>query len=152
MIDGSLLPVTFVQQFIAWVAGITDYSALNRDSPDAPQTGVNTRVFPSFLQDGSEDRTASVNSDNPNRGRGADLAIFADIWTHFFRRQLDKSARAERFSGAAIASNRRACAASFARLAIRRNSPELKSVRTANAWPMANDPPFATLNHFAADL
>ena len=28
----------------------------------------------------------------------------------------------------------------------------VKSVRTASAWPMANDPPFATLNQFAADL
>src|SRR5215469_7424790 len=52
---------------------------------------------------------------------------------------------------AAIASSRRACAASFARLANRRTSPAVKSVRTATAWPMANDPPFASLNHFAAD-
>src|SRR6516165_7759324 len=52
---------------------------------------------------------------------------------------------------AAIASSRRACAASFARLANRRTSPAVKSVRTATAWPMANDPPFASLNHLAAD-
>ena len=26
------------------------------------------------------------------------------------------------------------------------------SVRTGTAWPMANDPPFAILNHFAGDL
>src|SRR5712692_1354114 len=32
---------------------------LNRDSPDDPRTGVNIRVFPPFLQDRSEVRTAS---------------------------------------------------------------------------------------------
>ena len=32
------------------------------------------------------------------------------------------------------------------------NLAPVKSVRTAIAWPMANDPPFATLNHFAVDL
>ena len=30
--------------------------------------------------------------------------------------------------------------------------PAVQSVRTAIAWPMANDPPFATLNQFVADL
>jgi hypothetical protein len=43
-------------------------------------------------------------------------------------------------------------ATSFACLANRRTSPAVKSVRTAIAWPMANDPPFATFNHFAGDL
>ena len=33
---------------------------LNRDFPDASRTGVNTRVFPAFLQDRSEVRTAGV--------------------------------------------------------------------------------------------
>ena len=55
---------------------------INRDSPDGPRTGVNTRVFPAFRQDRSEVRTATVNSGSPNGGRGADLAIFAGIWTH----------------------------------------------------------------------
>src|SRR6185436_17168399 len=38
-----------------------------------------------------------------------------------------------------------------ARLANRRTSPAVKSVRTAIAWPMSNDPPFATLNHAVSD-
>jgi hypothetical protein len=48
---------------------------LNRDSPDDSRTGVNTRVFPAFLQDRSEVRAATVNSGSPNGGRGADLVI-----------------------------------------------------------------------------
>ena len=35
---------------------------LNRDSPDASRTGVNTRVSPAFLQDRSEVRTAGASS------------------------------------------------------------------------------------------
>ena len=31
-----------------------------------------------------------------------------------------------------------------------RTSPAVKSIRTAIAWPMANDPPFANLNHLQA--
>lgn len=46
----------------------------------------------------------------------------------------------------------RACATSFDRLANRRTSPLVQSVRTAIARPIANDPPFATLNHCAGDL
>jgi hypothetical protein len=52
----------------------------NRDSPDGSRTGVNIRVFPAFLEDRSEVRTATVNSGSPNGGRGADLAIFAGIF------------------------------------------------------------------------
>src|ERR1700681_2176572 len=55
---------------------------ISRDSPDDSRTDVNTRVFPAFPQDRSEVRTATVNSGSPNGGRGADLAIFAGIWTH----------------------------------------------------------------------
>src|SRR5271170_2696298 len=55
-------------------------------------------------------------------------------------------------STAAIASSRRACAAFFTRCATRRTSPLVQSVRTTMARPMANDPPFATLNHFTDDL
>jgi hypothetical protein len=40
----------------------------------------------------------------------------------------------------------------LARLANRRTSPAVNSVRTAIASPVANDPPFATLNDFADDL
>src|SRR6185503_14728896 len=53
---------------------------------------------------------------------------------------------------AAIASSRRACAAFLTRVARRRSFWLEKSVRTAIAVPMANDPPFATLNHVAGDL
>src|SRR5277367_2786045 len=55
-------------------------------------------------------------------------------------------------STAAIASSRRACAAFFTRCATRRTSPLVQSDRTTMARPMANDPPFATLNHFTGDL
>src|SRR5579863_5180248 len=55
-------------------------------------------------------------------------------------------------STAAIASSRRACAAFFTRCATRRTEPLVSSVRTTMARPMANDPPFATLNHFTGDL
>src|SRR5664280_473753 len=37
----------------------------NRDSPDGSHIGVNTRVFPAFLQERSEVRTATVNSGCP---------------------------------------------------------------------------------------
>ena len=43
---------------------------------------MNIRVFPAFLQDRHEVQTAAGPSGNPNAGRGADLAIFAGIWTH----------------------------------------------------------------------
>ena len=59
---------------------------LNRDSPDASRTGVSIGVFPAFQQDRSAVRTATVTSGSPDDGRGADLAIFAGIWTHSSRR------------------------------------------------------------------
>src|SRR4029453_4688892 len=62
------------------------------------------------------------------------------------------SSRELPFSTAAIANSRRACAASFTRVARRRSSRLEMYLRTQNSLPMANDPPFATLNHFAADL
>src|SRR5450759_1198373 len=61
---------------------------LNRDSPDDSRIGADIRGFPAFRQDRSEFRTATVTSDGPNGGRGADLAIFAGIWTHSSHRQL----------------------------------------------------------------
>src|SRR5450759_4302845 len=60
----------------------------NRDSPDDSRIGADVRGFPAFRQDRSEFRTATVTSDGPNGGRGADLAIFAGIWTHSSHRQL----------------------------------------------------------------
>ena len=47
-----------------------------------PRPAVNTRGFPDSLQGRSAIRTATVTSGSPNSGRGADLAIFAGIWTH----------------------------------------------------------------------
>src|SRR5664280_1320924 len=64
--------------------------ALDRDSPDESQTGVNIRAFPAFPQDSREVRTATGASGSPNGGRGADLAIFPDIWTHSSRRALER--------------------------------------------------------------
>src|SRR5450759_3360091 len=61
---------------------------INRDSPDDSRIGADVRGFPAFRQDRSEFRTATVTSDGPNGGRGADLAIFAGIWTHSSHRQL----------------------------------------------------------------
>jgi hypothetical protein len=63
-------------------------NGLIRDSPDGSLTGVDTHVFPAFPQDRSAVRAATVNSGSPNGGRGADLAIFAGIWTHSSHRQL----------------------------------------------------------------
>ena len=48
----------------------TNRASLFRDSPDDSRTGVNTRVFPAFLQDISEVRTATVNSDSPFNIKG----------------------------------------------------------------------------------
>ena len=64
--------------------------ALDRDSPDESQTGVNIRAFPAFPQDSREVRTATGASGSPNGGRGADLAIFPGIWTHSSRRALER--------------------------------------------------------------
>src|ERR1035437_5125236 len=63
-------------------------AGLIRDSPDDSQIGADVRGFPAFRQDRSEFRTATVTSGGPNGGRGADLAIFAGIWTHSSHRQL----------------------------------------------------------------
>jgi hypothetical protein len=64
--------------------------ALNRDSPDESQTGVNIRAFPAFPQDSREVRTATGASGSPNGGRGADLAIFPGIGTPSSRRALER--------------------------------------------------------------
>ena len=61
---------------------MTDNNVINRDSPDDSRTGVSISVFPTFQQDRSAVRTATVTSGSPDDGRGADLAIFAGIWTH----------------------------------------------------------------------
>ena len=58
----------------------------NRDSPDGSRTGLNARFFSAFPLDRSEVRAATINSGSPNGGRGADLTIFAGIWTHFSHR------------------------------------------------------------------
>jgi len=44
--------------------------ALDLDSPDESQTGVNIRAFPAFPQDSREVRTATGASGSPNGGRG----------------------------------------------------------------------------------
>jgi hypothetical protein len=62
--------------------------SLNRDSPDDSRSGVNIRVFPAFLQDSREVRTATSASGSPNGGRGADLVIFPGIWAHSSGRLL----------------------------------------------------------------
>src|SRR5215211_9562506 len=59
---------------------------------------------------------------------------------------------ASRYPTAAIANSRRVWAVSFPRLANSRSVALVQSVRSSMARPMANDPPFATLNHSAADL
>jgi len=46
------------------------------------------RVFPAFLQDCREVRTATIASGSPEGGREADLAIFPVISAHFSRRLL----------------------------------------------------------------
>ena len=67
-------------------ARTTATSGVIRDSPDGSRTGVDTRVLRGFQQDRSAVRAATVNSGSPNGGRGADLTIFAGIWTHSSRR------------------------------------------------------------------
>jgi hypothetical protein len=63
---------------------------LSRDSPDDSRSGVNIHVFPAFLQDSREVRTATSASGSPNGGRGADLAIFPGIWVHSSHRLLER--------------------------------------------------------------
>src|SRR5665811_765828 len=75
---------SMIRKFLAPVPG----QRLIRDSPDDSRIGADIRGFPAFRQDRSEFRTATVTSDGPNGGRGADLAIFAGIWTHSSHRQL----------------------------------------------------------------
>src|SRR6516164_1383460 len=41
-------------------------TAMNRDSPDESQTGINVRVFPALLQDRREVLTATSTTGNPN--------------------------------------------------------------------------------------
>jgi hypothetical protein len=43
-----------------------EVNAVNRDSPDEPQTGINVPVFPTLLQDRREVLTAISTSGNPN--------------------------------------------------------------------------------------
>jgi hypothetical protein len=52
------------------------------DFPDVSGTALNICAFPTLLQDQREVQTATVISGSRNGGRGADLAIFAGIWTH----------------------------------------------------------------------
>ena len=59
---------------------------LNRDSPDEPLTGVDFYAFAAFWQYGLAARTIAATVGAPNGGRGADLTIFAGIWTHSSRR------------------------------------------------------------------
>jgi len=54
-------------------------SVINRDSPDDSRSGVSICIFPAFLQDSREVRTATSASGSQNGGRGADLAIFPGI-------------------------------------------------------------------------
>ena len=63
-------------------------SALDRDSPDDSRTVLDIRDFRGLLQGRREVRTAIVISGSPDDGRGADLAIFAGIWTHSSHRLL----------------------------------------------------------------
>jgi hypothetical protein len=58
----------------------------NRDSPDEPRFRLNFALFPSLSQDRWAARTIAVIPGAPNGGQGADLAIFAGIWTHSSRR------------------------------------------------------------------
>src|SRR5258707_4957086 len=53
--------------------GVND---IDRDSPEESQTGINVRVFPALLQDGSEVLTATSTSGNPNAWSRADLDVF----------------------------------------------------------------------------
>ena len=55
---------------------------VSRDSPDELRTTTNFCVFPALGQAGLAAWPAVVTVDAPNGGRGADLAIFANIWTH----------------------------------------------------------------------
>src|SRR5450759_4923116 len=73
---------------LGWLSTLTGTARSSRDSPDDSRIGADVRGFPAFRQDRSEFRTATVTSDGPNGGRGADLAIFAGIWTHSSHRQL----------------------------------------------------------------
>ena len=45
---------------------IRSVEAMNRDSPDESQTGINVRVFSALLQDRREVLTATSTSGNPN--------------------------------------------------------------------------------------
>ena len=78
--------MVFFQILLFENSALTACYRLNRDSPDGSRTGVDTRVLRGFQQDRSAVRAATVNSGSPNGGRGADLTIFAGIWTHFSRR------------------------------------------------------------------
>ena len=60
--------------------------ALDLDSPDESQTGVNIRAFPAFPQDRREVRTVLARRAARTVVEGADLAIFPGIWAHSFRR------------------------------------------------------------------
>src|SRR5262249_10340709 len=56
--------------------------AFNRDSPDESLTGVDCCACAAFWQYGLAARTTAATVGAPNGGRGADLTIFAGIWTH----------------------------------------------------------------------
>ena len=63
-------------------------NALIRDFPDQLQNWHEYSGFPAFLQDRREVRAAAGTMGGPNGGRGADLAIFPGIRTHFPRRLI----------------------------------------------------------------
>src|SRR5207344_335218 len=61
---------------------IREECVITRDSPDEPLTGVDCCAFAAFWQYGLAARTTAATVGAPNGGRGADLTIFAGIWTH----------------------------------------------------------------------
>src|ERR1019366_8772535 len=83
---GGFLIFIFVKQIDSTQP--SPLNPLNRDSPDDPGTGLDIRAFPAFPQDSREVRTATGASGSPDGGRGADLAIFAGIWTHSSHQSL----------------------------------------------------------------
>src|SRR5437870_4934868 len=56
--------------------------ALDRQSPDDSETGVESSDFAASLEARREMWLATSRSGSPNDGRGVDLAIFTGIWTH----------------------------------------------------------------------
>jgi hypothetical protein len=68
-----------LRSYLYEAANVLLTRVVNRDSPDAPGTGLNIGAFPAFPQGRREVRMATRTSGSPQVVEGSDLAIFPGI-------------------------------------------------------------------------